>query len=133
MLSPIEAIADAIMNHEGWFAGSRSNRNRNPGNLRDSHLKSGMDPGGYATFETLAMGYTALVLDLEGKFSGHTSTGLGPDSTIQELMDVYAPALDHNNPAVYAEKLCDWVSVALNRTATPETQLKELWQPVGEV
>lgn len=129
----IEAVADAIMHYEGWFAGSRSNRNRNPGNLRDSRLKSGEDPQGYAVFSTLAMGYTALVTDLESKFQGHTSTGLTPDSSLLDLMEVYAPSADRNNPSRYAESVADWISSALNRTYTVDSRLRDIWTPDGEV
>lgn len=127
----LEAVADAIMHYEGWMPGSRSNRNRNPGNLRSSHLKIGEDPQGYAIFHSLPNGYEALLQDLEAKFTGHTVTGLKPDSTVLQLFEDYAPSSDHNYPQRYAEFVAEWVSRALNRTVSTATRLQDIWTPAG--
>ncbi len=131
-MNSLEAVADAIMHYEGWYAASRSNRNRNPGNLRDSHFKTGEDPQGYAIFPNLPIGYNALLADLEAKFMGRTVSGLTPDSTLFDLFKVYAPASDDNVPEAYADFVAGWVSKALNRTITPQTKLRDIWQPAEE-
>jgi len=129
MVDAIEALADGIMSREGWHAGSRSNRNRNPGNLRDSSLKSGEDAGGYAIFPSFVVGYNALTNDLKDKFVGLTRTGLSPESTFAEFMNVYAPSEDHNDPASYCQFLCGWLRMASGITVTPETLLGDIWKP----
>jgi hypothetical protein len=132
-MNALEAVADAIMHYEGWFAGSRANRNRNPGNLRDSPYKNSEDPQGYAVFDSLSSGYEALLHDLEVKFSGRSHSGLTPDSTLLDLFEVYAPSADRNNPSRYADFVADWISHALNRTFTVDSHLRDVWTPTGEV
>src|ERR1051325_9975485 len=92
----LEALADAFMHHEGWYPGSRSNRNRNPGNLRPFRADQPHDSQGYRIFSSLIQGYQALLEDLQAKLNG--SHGLKPDSTLLNLLNVYAPAGDNNNP-----------------------------------
>jgi hypothetical protein len=119
-MDPIEAIADAIMKFEGWAPGSKSYRNRNPGNLEDSN-------GNYHVFQSLVEGYSALLSDLRAKFQGKTKTGLGPDSTLIQLMMKYAPPTDNNPTQAYTDFICGWVTKALGITVTQDTPLKELW------
>jgi hypothetical protein len=58
--SLLEAFCLAIRTHEGWFAGSRSQKNNNPGNCRYSSVgyasiygKVGKDAQGFAVFSTI--------------------------------------------------------------------------------
>jgi len=125
-IRPLEALADAIMYAEGWRPCSVSNRNRNPGNLRRGDYQIGTDPEGYAVFTDLIAGYGALLRDLAGKVSGKNEHGLGPESTIQQLCDVYAPRGDHNNPDVYCYNICWWLDRALGRPIASSTKLSEL-------
>lgn len=125
IVNPLEALADAIMAFEGWSAGSRSNRHRNPGNLRPV-LPSQAQADGYRVFPSLIMGYGALLKDLEIKFDGQSRTGIGPQSTLGELMAVWAPASDGNAPGQYARFVAKWLAVALDRPITPETTLAEI-------
>lgn len=125
-VSPLEALADAITNAEGWHPGSRSNRNRNPGNMRYSIRQQSLDPDGYSVFESMRDGYAALCVDLEVKVEGKSSTGIKPSSTVQQFADVWAPAGDRNDPHVYAKMLCWWLSHALERNITPDTTLAAL-------
>lgn len=121
----IEALADAFMHHEGWYAGSRSNRNRNPGNLRTvPGVISPKDAGGYRIFPTLAEGYKALCNDLRAKLNG--SHGLTPDHSLLDLLNVYAPAGDNNNPSAYALNVANWLTIALGRPVLTSTTLAEL-------
>lgn len=134
-MNPYEAFADAIMEHEGWFGpssqhpiGSRSWRNRNPGNLRFSHEMSGSDAQGYAIFDSLITGYQALLNDIRAKFSGppHTSTGIGPESTILQFFEKYAPSSDHNDTEAYARQVADFLSRALHKPISTFTKLREI-------
>src|SRR5271167_4818842 len=103
-MNAIEALADAIMTFEGWHYGTRSWRNRNPGNLRpvpDKIPIAPVDDGGYYSFSSLAFGWSRLIADIDAKFAG--SHGLTPQSTLQDLLNIYAPAGDHNNPTEYCK------------------------------
>ena len=119
----LEALADAIMAFEGWHPGDRPYRNRNPGDMRFSRLESGQDPGGYAVFESFTAGYTALLNDLHCKCAGHTVTGLQPTSLLQDLINVWAPSSDHNDPHRYVNFVARFVSTALGLEVTPSTDL----------
>jgi hypothetical protein len=116
----LEAVADAIMKFEGWQPGTKSYRNRNPGNLEDGL-------GNYKVFSSFVEGYSALLSDLEDKFLGHTRTGLGPDSTILQLMMKYAPPADNNPTQAYTDFICGWCTKALGKTIVTTTPLKEIW------
>jgi hypothetical protein len=125
-MTGVEALADAIMQFEGWKVGSRSWRNRNPGNLRDAAAKIGEDPEGYAIFHSLIGGWSALCDDIEAKVSGHNTHGLGRASTLVEFFRVYAPAGDANNPASYAAAVAQHCTSALNRPVTVASTLAEI-------
>lgn len=121
-IPPLEAVADAIMLYEGWYAHpvpSMSYRQRNPGNLESNGQKR--------VFPSLKAGYDALLDELIAKFSGANSHGIGPDSTLQQLFNIYAPTADNNQPNAYCQFVAGWVSKVLEREITPATQLKRIW------
>jgi hypothetical protein len=122
----LEAMADAIMQYEGWHLGSRSWRNRNPGNLRDSHWGHKTDDDGYCVFGSLTDGYDALLDDLKAKVKGKSSHHLTPTSTLSDLFDVYAPRADSNNPNAYAAFVAGYLTHALSREITTSTELGTL-------
>lgn len=122
-MSALEALADAIMQFEGWKMDSRSWRNRNPGNLRPFATGQSSDSGGYRVFDSLDQGWVALKNDLKAKFDG--SHGLTANSTLLDLLNVYAPAGDANNPTEYTKFVCTWATRALGRTITQLTTLGE--------
>jgi hypothetical protein len=128
MIPRLEAVADAIMAFEGWHVGSRSYRNRNPGNLRPTSLADARDEEGYRVFPSLVTGYIALIADLQAKFTGRSRAALGPTATLADMMNVYAPSADHNNPQAYAEFVAEWVSKALGIVVTPQTTLATIWK-----
>jgi hypothetical protein len=117
---PLEAIADAIMNFEGWKPGTKSYTNRNPGNLRDAN-------GNYRVYQSFTDGYNALVGDLTAKFAGHTRTGLTPESSLFDLMSVYSPSADGNPTTAYTQFIANWLTKALPVAVTPATKLKDIW------
>jgi len=119
----IEALADAIMAFEGWHPGDRPYRNRNPGDLRFSPLAIDTDRGGYAVFDTFAHGYRGLLQDLHAKCSGNTVTDLEPTSTLQDLINVWAPSSDHNDPHRYVDFVARFVSTALGQQVNISTPL----------
>jgi len=122
-MNPLEAVADAIMKFEGWAPGTRSYVNRNPGNLEGGQYK---DDRGYNVYKSLCEGYTALVADLFDKFTGNNKHGLGPKSTVIQLMSVYAPPSE--NPTLsYAEFLAGWLTKALGKPISPTSELGEIY------
>lgn len=112
---------------EGWFPagdanypnGSRSYRNHNPLNLRASpHAIHILD--GYAVFLTDIDGWAAARWDITQKATGNTRTGLGPKSTIVDLIRIWAPPGDSNDTQWY-------ISQVLTGTGFEETMtLSEL-------
>lgn len=126
-MTGLEALHDAIQHREGWYPGSRANRNRNPGNLRDSAaVAHTSDMGGYCVFATVVLGSYALLEELRDKATGNNKHGIGPDSTLDDLMNVYAPAADRNQPHPYAVADAQWCTAALGRRITSQTTLREL-------
>lgn len=97
----LEKWADAIKEYEGWFEGSRSQRNNNPGNLRWSPFMVGKE-GGFAKFATFSDGYKALLHQLRIATNGKSRV-YRPEMTLLEFFSTYAPASDSNHPRAYAE------------------------------
>jgi len=127
-LSEGEARFDAQGNRiaslgEGQAAGTgqagttpRANRNNNPGNLRFDNQEgaTGQDKDGFAKFKSVQAGFQALKNDLQAKAQGGTatSTSLGPESSIQDLAEEYAPAEDGNNPTDWANNVASALGVS---------------------
>jgi len=112
----------AIQRHEGWFTGSRSFRNNNPGNLKFANQAKaiGKDDKGFAKFATYQDGFQALKNMIVNAATGKSRVYY-PDMNLYQFFSVYAPAADHNNPNQYAEA----VAKALNVNAASFT-LKQL-------
>lgn len=124
----LEAIADAMMRFEGWYPTSRSNRNRNPGNLRSGTGMIGKDAGGYAIFASLLAGYSALLDDMWHKVTGRNEHGLNLDSTIMQMLEVYAPVEDGNNPRVYAGSVAKDVGLVFAAGVGPGTTFRQIYK-----
>jgi hypothetical protein len=92
----------------------RPNRNNNPGNLKldGQEGATGQDAQGFAQFGSVEAGFQALKRDLKAKATGNTAHGLGPESTIQELAEEYAPKEDGNNPTVWANNVAGGLGVS---------------------
>jgi hypothetical protein len=136
-MDPIEALADCIMKFEGWYSpgsvtggvrGSTSWRNRNPGNLRPYDNFQSKDDKGYRTFERLSDGWSALYADVHKKVFGESIHKLTPASTLTDFFNIYAPALDKNDPAQYSRQVALWLSKIYNSQVMPTTTLKEIME-----
>ena len=100
----------AMSIHEGWkplnsdtgYAGSASYRRHNPLNLRASPFAVGSDHG-FCVFRNDADGMAAARWDIVQKAKGNTQTGLGPNSTIADLIRIWAPAADNNDENAYLQ------------------------------
>jgi len=123
----IEAIHDAIMTMEGWHLGSRSQINRNPGNLRGSRtIPHQMDQGGYAVFPSIVAGSHALLDLITDYGNGLIKTGISWDSTLDDIFKVYAPQADHNQPSTYALFVAGFVSHCQGKPYTHLSTLREV-------
>lgn len=116
--SKLNAWADAIKQFEGWFVGSRSYRNLNPGNLRYSKYEIGKD-GGYSLFRTYNDGWKALLHQLTIAATGKSKV-YKPDDTLLDFFKKYAPSSDNNHPETYAKFVAKKIGVDIT------TKIKEL-------
>lgn len=102
--------------HEGWIPagtvsgvesnGSVAYRNHNPGNLRASPFALDIKDD-FAVFLDDNVGFFALLWDLRAKATGNTRTNLNGESTIADLIAVYAPPSENDTEAYisHVEKL----------------------------
>jgi hypothetical protein len=131
-MNGLDALATAIMWREGepgFRPPARSFRNCNPGNLRARGAPS-YDAGGFGIYPDVGTGYQDLVDDLADKFTdGKNEHGLGQASTLLQLIDVYAPGQDGNDPNSYAAFAATWVSLAIGKPITVASLLSEIWAP----
>lgn len=116
----VNTIAQAIQQQEGYYPGSLAYTNNNPGNLIYAG-QSGASQGasGFAKFPDYSTGYQALLNQIQL----YASRGM----TIQDMMNVYAPAgQGSNNPVAYA------TTIAASLGVSPDTPLTDLrnMQPV---
>jgi hypothetical protein len=121
--SKIRLWALAIQSHEGYYAGSRSFRNKNPGNIRYSGLFTslaiGKDSSGFCVFETYEKGLDALEILLTRACSGLSSV-YSPNDTLLSFYEKYAPSSDGNHPLSYATAVANKIGVPIG------TKIKEL-------
>jgi len=96
----LEEMARAIMDFEGWSAGSVSQRNNNPGNLKWANQTGaiGMDQQGHVIFESFEAGWNGLVNQLRMAFE-NTSAVYTSKDTLTSFFRKYAEA----NSDEYAE------------------------------
>lgn len=111
----------AIQKYEGFYPGSRSYRNNNPGNLYYASQQGtvGRDEKGFAVFDTYGNGYKALKNQIRLAISGK-SKYYKPDMSIIDFFSVYAPYHDSNDPYSYA------LFVARETGLDPQTKIKDL-------
>lgn len=122
-------LAKAHQMHEGWYPGSKSYRNNNPGNLRHPLF------GYFLSFATYDGGFAALEMDLKAKIFGTAGTVqrllAGTKKTyaqlvMQDYVAIYAPFSDGNNPLAYADALCARLSSYRIHPGTPLSVLAQL-------
>lgn len=128
MNNNIYKLARVMAEFEGWKADdmaganagrpSASYRNHNPGNLRFSPFQLGTRDG-FAYFLNDDIGFFAMMWDLWKKCKGETQTGLNGESTIADLIRVWAPPKE-NAPENYINYVTQFTG--FNR----DKKLKEL-------
>ena len=102
------SVANEIQQLEGWFTGSVSQTNNNPGNLMYAGQPgaTGQTAAGFAIFPTYQAGYQAL----QNQIALDASRGL----TISQFANKYAPAAGGNDPASYAAQLAAATGLSVN-------------------
>jgi len=101
--SLIPQLAKVMKAHEGFYPGSRSYRNNNPGNFKPGSLTAYMaklgatsvDSGGFAIFPTIEIGTTAQEQFLRDCCMGNIGKYKGT-MTIAQFIGTYAPASEND-------------------------------------
>lgn len=99
----------AIMEFEGFWEGSVSWRNNNPGNLKAVGQQGviGKDPQGHAIFSSFDAGWNALINQLRIAFEGRSRV-YTPEDTLYSFFAKYAEA----NSKPYAEFVANRMAVS---------------------
>lgn len=107
-----QSIGSTIQTVEGWFPGSVSYTDNNPGNLKyvGQAGATGADSRGFAVFPDYATGQAALYHQLD--------LYAGQGLTIGQMMNIYAPATDGNQPGPYAQNIANAVGATVNTKLT---------------
>lgn len=121
LASKLDKWALAIQQHEGYYPGSTSYTNNNPGNIRylGQTLAIGHDARNFCIFKTYADGYTTLKNMLANAATGKSSV-YSPEDTLISFYAKYAPGSDGNDSMHYAQVVADAIGV------TPDTKIKML-------
>ena len=93
-------------------AGTRANRNNNPGNIRGGGAWQGMtgqDGGGFDIFDTPENGQRAAGINLANQTRLHGIT------TLSDLASKWAPSTDGNNTAAYIQTLSQLTGIGPNQ------------------
>lgn len=101
-----DTIAQAIMDFEGYFQGSVSYNNNNPGNLKFAGQPNatGQDRFGHAIFPTFQDGWNALINQVRRMLNGMSS--LYPQTaTLTQAMNTYAAANGNQYAIFIADRL----------------------------
>lgn len=117
----LSTMALAIQEFEGWYPGSRSYRNNNPGNLRwfGSNIPwkgaTGVDETGHVIFDCYNSGFNALVYQLRLAFENRSGV-YNSAMSLYEFFRKYA----EGNQTAYAEYVAKRLGVS------PSTTLEDL-------
>lgn len=105
--------ASAIQTHEGYYPGSRSFRNNNPGNVGycGQLYTLGKDRGGFAIFDTYQHGFDYLCRMLYRAATGQ-SLIYNPSMTLLEFFGKYA-SRPGDGPAAYANEVAKALGVSV--------------------
>ena len=109
----IVKLSQLIAQYEGFSPGTRAFRNNNPGNCKFSQKgyraiygKVTQDKDGFAIFPTASLGWLYLQNMLLNWAKDERK-----EWTIKQLIEVYAPALDDNDPIAYSKYLVTHLGV----------------------
>lgn len=107
MANLISTLADAITKQEGFFPGSVSAKNNNPGNIMDLDYFKSTGQFRVKAFATLEEGRAAL----EKLISNY----IGQGHTLISFFNKYAPG-GHgaNDPTIYAKNVAGWTGIPVD-------------------
>lgn len=122
------AWAKGIQKHEGWYIGSKSYRNLNPGNFRYTpYVKSlgaiGKDETGFAIFPSFDAGFEALLQFIRDAranqlvaYRNYAISKGRPRNmcTLADFFHVYAPSSDNNDPDAYVRAVAADIGCAIS-------------------
>jgi hypothetical protein len=115
--SKLESFCEAIKRHEGWYPGSRSWRNNNPGNCRYSSVgyasmygKVGKDAQNFAVFRDYTTGWLYLNNLVKAKIAKHPTWSI--ERFFGDEGEGYAPASDDNDSKRYAQVVAKAVGLS---------------------
>jgi hypothetical protein len=110
----IENFCLAIQKHEGFFQGSRSFRNNNPGNLRycEQRLAIGKDKQNFAIFATYQDGFNTLK-EMVTRAKNGLSKVYYPEMTLTQWFEKYAPSFE-NDVDAYAKAVAGALEVSVD-------------------
>lgn len=93
----LDLMCKAIKKHEGWFEGSRSWRNKNPGNIRKGQwsLAIGYDKDNFAIFKTEEDGMKTLKTMITNAATGKSNI-YNPDMSLVNFFKKYAPSFEND-------------------------------------
>ncbi len=116
----VDSLAAAIQTHEGYFPGSLSYRQNNPGNLRYAG-QAGALPGsaGFAVFPSYDAGLSALKNQIRLDASRGSDAAGRPVVTVSDLISSWAPSNENDTGAYIA-------SVSLQTGFDPSAALDSL-------
>lgn len=117
----VPALASAFQQMEGWFDGSVSESNNNPGNIEGTGDAGSSGP--YAVYSSYAAGYQAL----EGVLTKLVTNN--PTWTLQQGVNYYVngdSASTAQNTVPYAQGVASILSSILGTSVTPNTALGSL-------
>lgn len=101
----LTAVAQAIQTQEGWYPGSVSYTDNNPGNLMAvGQANCTPTAAGFCSFPNYADGWNALL----NQISLDASRGM----SISQFTSSYAPASAGNDPVTYASNIADAVGLS---------------------
>lgn len=112
----LDLWCEAIKELEGWYVGSRSYRNNNPGNLKFVGQKRAIkkDKDGFCVFANYADGYQELKDLLIRAATTPDSSTYQANMTLLQFFRVYAPSSDNNLPDIYAQKVAQKIGVGVD-------------------
>lgn len=112
-ISLLDKMCMAIQKHEGWYEGSRSYRNNNPGNLKyiGQQTAIGKDKSGFAVFKSYKDGYDTLKTMILNCARGFSKV-YKPEMTLTQFFLLYAPTFDNNDSDAYAKAVANDMGVS---------------------
>ena len=115
MRNYLEIMADAIQKQEGWFPGSASYQNNNPGNLvyAGKAGATGKDNRNFAIFDSYASGRLALIRQLQLAFENR-SQYYHSGMTLYQFFARWTHTVKDQKP--YAENVAEALGVSPGNT-----------------